>query len=230
MFSVALVGPDGSGKTTICQRLLESFALPTKYVYMGVNTESSNVMLPTTYVLRGLKRLIGATPDRDGPRDLKSVRRERPRGAKGVLRGAKAALLLANRVAEEWFRQGLTWYYQRRGYIVLFDRHYFADYYSYDIAPSAEPRPLLRRLHGLMLRRVFPKPDLTIYLDAPSDVLLARKGEGTAEILEERRRAYLEMGPLLPNFTRVDASQPQERVLAEVSRLILAHYEQRKRV
>jgi len=36
MFSVAVVGPDGSGKTTICRRLRDTLGLPTRYVYMGI--------------------------------------------------------------------------------------------------------------------------------------------------------------------------------------------------
>ena len=32
LFSVALVGPDGSGKTTISRRLRETLPLPIKYV------------------------------------------------------------------------------------------------------------------------------------------------------------------------------------------------------
>ncbi len=190
MFSVAIVGPDGSGKTTICRRLRETLELPTRYVYMGVSPDSSTVMLPTTRLLRAIKRRLGAPPDTHGPRDPRTLRTSTPRHPlKRALRTVKSLLALGNRVAEEWFRQGVTWYYQWRGYVVLFDRHYFPDYYSYDIAPTDEPRPLARRLHGWMLQHLYPRPDLMIYLDAPAEVLLARKGEGSAEVLEERRRA-----------------------------------------
>lgn len=227
MFSVAVVGPDGSGKTTICRRLGESLPLPTRYVYMGVSPDSSNLMLPTTRLLRAVKRRLGVPPDTHGPRDPRSVRAAPRHPLKRALWTGKSLLALANRAAEEWFRQGVTWYYQWRGHVVLFDRHYFPDYYSYDIAPTAEPKPLARRLHGAMLRHVFPKPGLMIYLDAPAEVLLARKGEGTAEVLEERRRAYLEMGQMVPHFAVIDATQPEDKVLADAQALILDFHARR---
>lgn len=229
MFSVAVVGPDGSGKTTICRRLRETLELPTRYVYMGVSPDSSNMMLPTTRLLRAVKRRLGAPPDTHGPRDPRTLRVSAPRHPlKRALRTVKSLLALGNRAAEEWFRQGVTWYYQWRGYVVLFDRHYFPDYYSYDIAPTGEPRPLARRLHGWMLQHLYPRPDLMIYLDAPAEVLLARKGEGSAEVLEERRRAYLEMAQHMPHFAVIDATQPEDAVLAEAQRLILDFYAARR--
>ena len=99
----------------------------------------------------------------------------------------RSGLSLANRMCEEWFRQGLAWYYQFRGQIVLFDRHYFSDYYAYDIAAGNGGRPLGRRIHGFMLKYLYPKPNLIIYLDAPAELLFARKGEGTLKALEHRR-------------------------------------------
>lgn len=72
-----------------------------------------------------------------------------------------------------------------------------------------------------MLSKIYPKPDLVIYLDAPAEVLFARKGEGTIALLEERRKAYLQMGTLLPHFVVVDASQPEDDVLRQVSDTIL---------
>ena len=63
MFTVALIGPDGAGKTTIGKRIEHTLPLPVKYVYMGVNLDSSNHMLPTTRLIKALKRMRGAAPD-----------------------------------------------------------------------------------------------------------------------------------------------------------------------
>lgn len=229
MFSVALVGPDGCGKTTICHRLQESFSLPTRYVYMGVSTDSSNVMLPTTRLLRAIKRLRGVPADTHGPRDPSTIAADPAGRARRFVRGIKSLLSLMNRMAEEWFRQVITWVYEWRGYVVLFDRHFFPDYYSYDVAETPYKKTLARRIHGLMLKHIYPKPGLMIYLDAPAEVLLARKGEGTAELLEERRKAYQEMGRLVPNFVVIDATQPEDKVLDDVKASILAFHERRMR-
>jgi thymidylate kinase len=218
MFSVALIGPDGAGKTTIGRRLEQTSALRLKYIYMGVNGEASNYALPTTRLIHTIKRLRGAAPDVGGPPDP-ARSRPRPRGlARRAAASIKSSLRLLNRIAEEWFRQALAWYYQRRGYVVLFDRHFFSDYYAYDIAHAGQP--VSRRLHGLMLSYLYPKPDLVIYLDAPAHVLLARKGEGTLESLARRRHDYLRMRDLVPHFSVVDATKPLDEVAGTVSTLI----------
>ena len=225
-FTVALIGPDGAGKTTIGRRLEKSLPLPVRYLYMGVNAEASNALLPTTRVLRAIRRRRGAPPQ-GGPPDPRPTARERRGGVRDALREARSLLRLAHRLSEEWFRQALAWYHVSRGRVVLFDRHFFADYYAYDV--SAKPRrSASRRLHGFVLSRLYPRPDLAIYLDAPAEILLERKGEGTLESLERRRREYLELGKILQQFAIVDASRPLDMVTREVADLIAAFSERRR--
>jgi len=224
MFTVALIGPDGAGKTTIGRRLEQTLPLPVRYVYMGINYEASNHVLPTTRLIRAARRARGVGPDTAGPRDPERLR-PRPKGlVKRVAHGLKSSLSLANRIAEESFRHGVARYYQYRGYIVLFDRHFYSDYYAYDIARSGRGRPVGSRIHGFLLERVYPKPDLVIYLDAPAEVLLARKGEGTLELLERRRHDYLEMRHRVKHFAVVDASRPEDAVAREVTERIWEFY------
>jgi thymidylate kinase len=71
---------------------------------------------------------------------------------------------------------------------------------------------------------VYPKPDLTIYLDAPPEVLFERKGEGTLEFLERRGREYLQIQDQVPHFARVDAALPADEVAAQVRDLIVNFY------
>ncbi|MBW3542840.1 MAG: AAA family ATPase [Planctomycetes bacterium] len=228
--SVAVIGPDGAGKTTLCRRLVETLPWRTRYVYMGVNGDASNRLLVTTRLVRFVKRIAGSRPDTAGPRDA-TAGPQRPRGLlKRAVRSLKSSLSLANRIADEWYRQVVAWWYRLRGCVVLFDRHYFADYYAYDIAPQPEPRSLGRRLHGLMLARLYPRPDLTIYLDAPAETLFARKREGTLQLLEQRRRDYLQVGETLSSFAVVDAARPPDDVLADVSRRITEFHAARQQV
>ena len=104
----------------------------------------------------------------------------------------RAALRLANRLAEEWFRQILSWVYQTLGYVALYDRHFLFDFHTIG-KPGQTPR-LSDRLHVWLLRSLYPRPDLIIFLDAPPEVLMARKGEATLDYLELRRRAFLQAG------------------------------------
>jgi hypothetical protein len=195
---------------------------------MGVNPDASTHMLPTTRLALALKRTLGiAKPDNAGPRDPKKIAQRPKNPIKRFLRESKSMLVVLNRVAEEWFRQGVAWYYQRRGYIVLFDRHYFSDYYTYDIATTPQHTSLARRIHGYMLKNVYPRPSLTIYLDAPAEVLFARKGEGTVTLLEERRKAYMQMRDIVPCFAMVDATLPPDDVTNCVKEVIWDYYRSR---
>ena len=215
-FTVALIGPDGAGKTSVARGLPTVLGRPVSYLYMGVSAGSSNSLLPTTRIAHALKRRRGAAPDNRGPRDHRELSATHRRGRRRAVGALRASLRLANRLAEEWSRQARAWTLVRRGSVVVFDRHFFADYHAYDIAGNGA-RPLSRRLHGLVLARLYPRPDLTIYLDAPADVLLARKGEGTAELLERRRVDYLQLAQVLEHFVVVDATKPLEEVTRDVA-------------
>jgi thymidylate kinase len=145
-----------------------------------------------------------------------------------VLGGTRAALRLLNRLAEEWHRQLLAWRHVRRGEVVVFDRHFFADYYSHDVAGGG-PRPITRRIHGFVLQHLYPRPDLVVFLDAPPETLFARKGEGTIEALRRRRQDYLDVAPHCRNFVSVDADRPLDDVTAEVVDIVRAFVRQPRR-
>jgi thymidylate kinase len=229
MFTVALIGPDGCGKTTVAKRLAQGLpangspasALPlrAKYVYMGVNLETSNLLLPTTWLLLRMKRWSGRRPSMTGPPD--PARRKRPRGLlRRAAAGIKSWLRLANLLGEELFRQ-LVIAFWRRGRIVLLDRDFFVDYYAHDVAPArGASRSWTSRLHGYVLRHFYRRPDLILFLDAPAELLFERKREGTVDLLERRRQEYLRLKEQSPHFHVLDASQPLERLLEEAQRRI----------
>jgi thymidylate kinase len=216
MFTVALIGPDGSGKTTVARRLQEVLPVRSAYIYMGVNWDASNHLLPTTRIVHAIRRARGAPPGKGGPPDPPDSQPERRTLVARILRGGWTALSLANRVAEEWYRQLVAWAYVRRGTLVLFDRHFFSDYHANDVA-KRPARTLERRVHGFLLAHVYPKPDLVILLDAPPAVLLARKGEGTLESLERRRQDYFQLADETAHFVVVEADRPLDEVTNDVA-------------
>lgn len=221
MFTVALIGPDGAGKSTIGHKLEQVSPLPIKYMYMGVNLESSNLVLPTTRLLLELKRAYGQRPDITRPRDNYQSRPRPKNITKRLAAGLKTSLRFVNLTAEEWFRQIIIWYYILRGYSVVLDRHFYFDYYAHDIANDNPNRPLNSRIHGYMLKKLYPKPDFVIFLDAPTEVLFARKPEGTLEACERRRQEYLQLREVVKAWAVVDVSQPVDEVVDEVSELIV---------
>jgi thymidylate kinase len=220
MFSVALIGPDGAGKTTIARMLEKSFPLPVKYLYMGVSYGSSNVALPTTRLAEYLKRIRREKPRHALPARAPVEAQRAPRQSSGKLR---AILRLLNRLAEEWYRQWLSWKHQRKGCIVVYDRHFQFDFELNNKGkhPALRGQRFTDWLHRWCLANLYPRPSLVIYLDAPAEVLFARKGEMTLEWLESRRQAFLRQGRQTPNFVRIDATQPLAAVYAEVTNYIV---------
>jgi thymidylate kinase len=226
VFTVALIGADGAGKTTVGARLEAELGLPVKVIYMGVNIHSSSVILPHTRVLRALKRRIAGAD----PTAVSDIKRYKPPPKTLVGRfgaAVRSALRLVNWQTEEWYRQAVAATYTRRGTVVVFDRHFYADYYSTDVRGDARARPVSRRIHGFLLRHVYPKPDLVICLDAPPEVLFSRKPEGSLDRVRQKRREYLELQSVLPEFVVVDATLPTDEVTKEVATIVRGFIEQR---
>lgn len=57
-------------------------------------------------------------------------------------------------------------------------------------------------------------------LDAPGELMFARKGEHTVEALERRRQGYLALRDRFPQLVVVDATQPAQVVRRQVTEVI----------
>lgn len=211
MVSIALIGGDGAGKSTLAHSLVERLPFPASYLYMGMNPQSSNVALPTTRLVHAARRRSLPETSRTGHVSLHSLRKNPDRGR--LWRAAR----LFNRMAEETTRQLIAWRRERTGEVVISDRHFLFDFWS----TATKKRRLSDRLHMLFLRKVLPRPDLVIWLDAPSEVLYARKPEVSVEYLDERRRAFRSAGHEVDRFVHVDAARDLDTVYADVERLII---------
>lgn len=210
MVSVAIVGLDGAGKTTITRRLVELLPYQTVYLYMGMNPDSSNVALPSTRLVHALKKR-GSSGKSGGPVSLHSIaERRRKRGR------VWSTLRLLNRLAEETVRHGLRLVHEWRGRLVVTDRDFFIDY-SVAVKP---PLPLSDRIHLFALGKLLPKPDLVVWLDAPPDVLYGRKPEVPISYLERRREGIGRLGSAFRRFEVVDADRSVDEVYRSVESLV----------
>lgn len=210
--TIALIGPDGSGKSTISRAVVERLGVPARSVYMGVNLEASDEMLPTTRVVLVAKRRRGGRPDLTAREATRS-------GGNTLARTTRSLIRMFAWIAEEQYRARVAAKANRAGMLIVFDRHFFCDYYGTDVRaarPDDPPRALATRIHGAILRRWYPRPDLAILLDAPAEVLYDRKHEGTIESIERLRENYLSLAEVLPAFEIVDANRPLDAVIDDV--------------
>jgi thymidylate kinase len=195
--SVALLAPDGAGKSTLAKELTRDLYLRGRLIYMGTNIEASTVGLPTT---RWLHRSLKA---RNGKFKKMSPSRI-------VFKG----LGFVNRLAEQWYRAGAAIYHLMSGRLVVFDR------YFYDSWINKRFNTPWKRLRRKLFESICPTPDLVILLDAPGQLLYDRKHEHTPEWLESQRRAYLALKDHLPQMRVIDAANQAEEVKREVTSLI----------
>ncbi len=181
---VAFIGPDGCGKSAITNALREEFrraTIATDIVYLGPWGQHK---LPLHDIMRKLNIKPYSPKEKSGkasPLQLSTVRRFIHFG-----KGTVFYLLLA---VELWFRYyALALPKLRRGRIVLADR------YIYDLMIGYKNRPLHshQRLRAWLCRR-YPKPDVTILLDATPEVIYARKPQFEVRQLDHIRRSYLEL-------------------------------------
>lgn len=224
MIVAALVGLDGAGKTTVGRALEDRLPVPARYVYMGVNPAAATISLPTT-------RLVHARRVRRGTFSPGPVVTDEPEAVPGnpvrrALRSARAVAGTANQLVEEAYRDLVVRRSVRRGVAIILDRHLAADFATADRPARRESR--VRRAHNWVRAHAFREPDLLVLLDAPAEVVFARKGEGTVEWLDRRRSAYLRYleGAGVPAAV-VDATQPVDAVVDEVVKVVAAAIEDR---
>ena len=119
----------------------------------------------------------------------------------------------------QWRRYISARYRQGGGQLVLFDR------YTYDAwLPSPRRHGWWSRLRRAILARACPAPDLSVVLDAPAHVLLARKPERAAEVLEAQRQCYRSLQRRVPRVVIVDATLPLADVRRTVMTLVWERY------
>jgi thymidylate kinase len=183
---VAFIGPDGSGKSTVIERIqeiLRTAPFPVRLAYMG----KRDPFLPTSRIIRAFYQR------REGLQNEAVASENSPRLLTRIGRAMKDIGGLINWVIEQWARYLVLIrpYLQQDG-VVLVDR------YSFDFA-YREPWSISHRPFFIkMLCRFFPVPDLTFLLWENPQVLFDRKGERSVEELGqliERFRLILQFVP-----------------------------------
>ncbi|TAE86066.1 MAG: hypothetical protein EAZ71_06850 [Verrucomicrobia bacterium] len=184
---IAFLGCDGSGKSVVIAGVSERLAAEGYPIHRG------------HWRPKPFEKSTGSVSAADNPHG---------QPARGVAASMLKLIWLWLNWWVAWFRQ--LRYQSKSGYL-LFDR-FHADLlvdptrYRY-----GGPGGIARFICAAM-----PQPDQVIFLDAPPEVLLARKQEVGFSALEASRAAYLKLVRGRPRFRTVDASRPLADVIEDV--------------
>jgi len=199
---VAVLGPDGAGKTT----LIEGLRRELSGTFRSVQTFRFR---PDIFH----RNLPGAEPHPHA----KSLRSRSLSILKVVYWCGDYALGYLIKVRSKLIRSDL----------VIFDRYYddiLVDPIRYRYGGS---RRLIK-----FVRHIVPRPDITLILDASEDQMLARKSELPREELRRQRIAYRQLVAEAPNAVMLDASLPAAEVVRQARecclRFLHARYLERR--
>ena len=188
---VAFLGPDGSGKSSVIDRVIPDLTLAFRKT-------------ACLHLRPGLGRKWNEIPPVIDPHG------KAPRNLPESI--AKALYYWFDYFAGWWL---MIWPKRIRSTLVVFDRYYHDLLVDPKRYRYGGPMWLVRLVGGLI-----PKPDLWILLDAPAEVLQERKQEVPIEETARQRDAYLKLVKNLKNGFVVDASQNLDDVVGDVNAII----------
>ena len=212
--TLALIGPDGCGKSAVAQNVLlllqSAFATGRPQ-----RLHQRPGLLPPLRDLLRPSRWSGAA---DGASPVTDPHALPPSGLLGST--GRLAYYLADYCLGHTLRVAPHTRWKRT--ITVYER------YAYDLLADPKrlridlPRPLLETAIALV-----PNPDVVVYLDVPAEVALERKGELHLEEINRQRAVYAELVASMPNAHRVDATQSLDDVVFHVGRIALQSCAQR---
>lgn len=212
---IAVIGSDGSGKSTVCEHLVSTLSEygTTSYVHLGKqagNVGRAAANLP----------LIG----RSVGHKIEKTRVKVNKTNHTTLSGLVVGLFLIRRVRR--FRNMLS--LRKQGHIILADRYPHLQvpgaYDSLTLPSAPSKNPFInwitkRELNAFQWMTQY-RPDLVIKLNVSLDVACARKPDHRRDAL----RRKIEITPKLDfggkKIINIDADQPLAQVLAQVDTLV----------
>jgi thymidylate kinase len=200
-FCLAILGPDGSGKSTVIQAVRE------RLDYFFGETEERHWR---PHFLRDVGVLLGKREKSTGPVSD-------PHG-----RSPHSFPVSAVRFFYYWLDYWLgyplrVWKFRAKNHLVIFDR------YAEDM--WCDPKRYRLRLPGGWMKffcRLTPQPELTFVLLAGAEIIHQRKGEVPLETLRELLHRYGAAAQWNSRTRAVDCGRPVNQIADEIAAAVLA--------
>jgi thymidylate kinase len=200
-FSIVLLGPDGSGKSTIAKYTLER---------VSGSFHGGRVQYWRPYLLPAMGKLKFWNPSEEvsiNPRPHDHPEQNR----------FKSLLRFFYYLTDYLIGYPIKIYWAKvKKNIIIFDRYYYdylVDLYRYQFnIPRWVPKLFLP---------LIPAPNMTIYLDADPAILHKRKQELPVQELKRQVKEFKKVLPQIPNSISVKTDKPINEMVGEISYQIL---------
>ncbi len=199
---IVIIGPDGSGKSTVANQLQDIICEIFKWDKKKMRTLHFRPNL-----LPNIQKLVTFWRSTDTSGDFANPHR------------AKPSNFVISLFRLFYYFLDYTFGYLVKVYpllgklnIILFDRYY----YDFIIDPSRS-RIKLPRFIPMLLLKLIPKPTLTVLIDNDVDTILHRKQELPVPEIERQIAEYRSLIKYLPNATCVNGRKPIVDIVEEIA-------------
>ena len=199
---IAIIGPDGSGKSTVIDLLQKELSR-----VLVKDTDDVCILHFRPNIFPNLKKLLGGKGYEEKNERFTSPHRARPAG--------RASSFL--RLAYYWLDYLLGYWLRIRrrciaGKVYIFDR-YFYDF----IVDPYRSRIKLPYWLRLLFLKMTPEPEEVFFLDCDTATIYNRKQELTRTEIERQLEGYRTLARKFPRFHIVDSRKPVEKIVHEIS-------------